>query len=201
MTKTFYLIRHGDKIKTIGDPPLSEKGVNQAKETALHMRSYPIQQVIASPTLRTQQTARFLADHFGLNVQPESLLKERVNWGDDPTQSFENFLTMWGKSTLDRDWIPPVGDSSRKTGTRMQRVIESCSDSYKHIALVTHGGIIADFVLNIFDNEDLDRLLPNFSKIKEESVFECSLTVVDYDPVSKRYKLKLLASTDHLTGL
>lgn len=201
MAKTFYLIRHGDKIKTIGDPPLSEKGINQARATALYMRSYPLQQVIASPTLRTQQTARFLADLFSLNVQSEPLLRERVNWGDDPDQSFEDFLAMWKKSTLDRDWTPPVGDSSRKTGTRMQQVIESCNSRHEHVALVTHGGIIADFVLNVFDNEDLDRLLPNFSKIKEDSVFECSLTVVDYNPVNKRYKLKLLASTDHLAGL
>lgn len=201
MVKTFYLIRHGDKIKTIGDPPLSKKGINQAKTTTLHMRSYPIQQVITSPTLRTQQTARFLADHFSLNVQLEPLLRERVNWGDDPDQSFEDFLAMWKKSTLDRDWIPPAGDSSRKTGSRMQQVIESHDSSHGHIALITHGGIIADFVLNVFNNKDLDQLLPNFSKIKEDSVFECSLTVVDYDPASKQYKLKLLASTDHLAGL
>lgn len=202
MAKTFYLIRHGDKIKTIGDPPLSKKGINQAKTTALYMRSsYPIQQIMTSPALRTQQTARFLADHFDLNVQTEPLLRERVNWGDDPDQSFEDFLAMWERSSLDRDWTPHIGDSSKKTGTRMQRIIESHNDSHEHITLVTHGGIIADFVLNIFNEEDLDRLLHNFSKTKENSVFECSLTIVSYDPVNRQYKLKLLAYTGHLIGI
>ncbi len=201
MAKTFYLIRHGDKVKTVGDPPLSEKGVNQAQATANYMTIHPIQQIIASPILRTQQTARYLADKLGLDIQTEPLLRERVNWGDDPEQSFDDFLAMWEKASLERDWIPPVGDSSRSAGARMQQVIESHQDPHEHIALITHGGIITDFVLNVFDDEELNKALPNFPTTKEDNVFECSLTIVEYDPMSKQYKLKLLACTDHLADL
>ncbi len=150
MTKTFYLIRHGDKIKTVGDPPLSEKGMKQAEATARHMQLYPIEQIIASPILRTQQTAKILADQLKLPVITDALLRERVNWGDDPDQSFNDFIAMWEKGSSDRDWNPPVGDSSRSAGARLQKVIESQSDDKQHIVLITHGGIIADFVLNIF---------------------------------------------------
>ena len=201
MTKTFYLIRHGDKVKTIGDPPLSEKGVAQALATAEYIANHPVQQIIASPILRTQQTAKYLADKLGFSVQTEPLLRERVNWGDDPEQSFEDFLAMWEKASLERDWTPPVGDSSRNAGKRIQQVIETYNGSQKHIALITHGGVITDFVLNVFDNKTLDEAFPDFSKTKDNNVFECSLTIVEYNPINNNYELKLLASIDHLADL
>lgn len=201
MVKTFYLIRHGDKVKTIGDPPLSEKGVSQAQAVAIHLVSYPIQQIVTSPTLRTKQTASLLAHELGLDIQTNPLLRERVNWGDDPKQSFDDFVAMWEKATLDRDWIPPVGDSSRAAGTRLQQVIETHRGPQEHIALITHGGIITDLVLNVFDDKTLDTALPNFSKTKESNVYECSLTVVEFNSTTKNYELKLLASVDHLTHL
>ncbi|MCD8484751.1 histidine phosphatase family protein [Candidatus Woesebacteria bacterium] len=201
MNKTFYLIRHGDKVKTIGDPPLSEKGVAQAIATAEYMSNHPLQQIIASPILRTQQTAKYLADKTGFRIETEPLLRERVNWGDDPEQSFEDFLAMWEKASLERDWTPPVGDSSRNAGKRIQQVIETHDGTQEHIALITHGGVITDFVLNVFDSKTLDEALPDFSKTKDSNVFECSLTIIEYNSTNSNYALKLLAGTDHLTHL
>lgn len=153
----------------------------------------------STPTIFTQCRRKGVLD--SLDIQTEPLLRERVNWGDDPEQSFDDFLAMWERASLERDWIPPVGDTSRSAGARMQQVIESHQGPHKHVALVTHGGIITDFVLNVLKNEELDKALPNLSKTKENNVFECSLTIVEYDPMSKQYDLKLLACIDHLADL
>lgn len=198
MTKTFYLLRHGDKMRTIGDPPLSDKGHQQAKTTAEFLRGFPIQRILASPILRTRQTAQYLSESLALPVTVEPLLRERANWGDDPTQSLEDFLAMWVRATRERDWVPPVGDSSRAAGARLQRVVENHAEPHEHIALVSHGGVIADFARNVFSDEVLNQAYPEFTTKSDTVVFECSLTIVEYRPDQSGYRLRLLGSTTHL---
>ncbi|MBI5151836.1 MAG: histidine phosphatase family protein [Candidatus Pacebacteria bacterium] len=77
--KRFYLVRHGEKIKTPGDPPLSDIGEKQALMTAHHLKSFQISKVYSSPILRTLQTATFIADTLHVQLEVDNLLKERVN--------------------------------------------------------------------------------------------------------------------------
>lgn len=192
------MVRHGEKVKQIGDPPLSEKGVLQAKATAKHFKNLKVCKVISSPILRTKQTAQHIADELALDILIDDLLKERVNWGDDPNQSFDDFLAMWAQATLERDWVPPVGDSSRKAGERLQEIISSSDEDNGDIVLVTHGGIITDFLSNVFCDQILDAKLPIFSSEKDSSILECSITTIDYDPETRKYELLDLSSTKHL---
>ena len=201
MKKRFYLLRHGEKVKQIGNPPLSEKGVLQAKATGTYFKTLPIQRIITSPILRAQQTAQQIADALALQVITHKLLKERVNWGDDPTQNFESFLAMWERASADRDWIPQVGDSSRHAGERLNKFIYSQNDEVNQVILVTHGGIITDFLRNVFSDEQLDAKFSNFTEMKDQNILGCSVTIVDFDPKIQRYDLVELASTKHLKDL
>lgn len=194
----FYLVRHGEKVKQIGDPPLSEKGVLQAITTGKYFKNISIQKIISSPILRAKQTAHQIAEVLKIEVATHDLLKERVNWGDDPSQNFESFLAMWERASDERDWIPPVGDSSRNAGERLNKLISSQNNEIGQTVLVTHGGIITDFLRNVFSNEQLDAKCPNFTKMKDLDILECSITIIDFDAKTQKYDLVELASTKHL---
>ena len=199
MATKFYLIRHGDKEKTPGDPPLSDLGNKQAKLTAQHLQIHPITKIIASPTLRTKQTAHLIANQLSLGIETSDLLKERSNWGDNPKQSFHDFLAMWIKSSRQRDWQPDVGDSSFCSGKRLEKLICNLSQQPdQHIALVTHGGIIADFLRNVFTINELGQFVGNLGFELYDSIKECSITLVEADPTQQQFKLIKFADTSHL---
>ena len=183
--KHFYLIRHGEKVKHIGNPPLTPIGVFQAQLTGQFLKTYPITFIASSPLLRTQQTSHHIAEHLQLPVLTHDLLKERKNWGDSPDQSYADFLEEWRKSDSDRDFKPSQGDSSRAAGQRIERFISSLhSSEHEHIAIITHGGVIRDFIQNI---------APDF---KCTEVAECSITRVTLQ--TAKLTLEDFASTSHL---
>jgi len=201
MKKIIYLVRHGDKEKIPGDPPLSDIGLDQASKTASYFEKLPVSSIFASPILRTQQTAKFIADLLGMKYQIEDLLKERVNWGDDPNQKFEYFLDMWNKSNMDRDWQPPVGDSSRKSGERLKQAIFKLiknTNNDSHIILVTHGGITTDFLRNVFDINELNKFISDFETTLDNNIKECSITTLEVDEKLSSIKLLDLAYINHL---
>lgn len=198
--KYFYLVRHGEKQKTKGDPPLSPKGREQAKLTAKHLSQFPVKAVFTSPMKRTIQTAAEIANILGIPVSSTPVLLERGNWGDDPNQSLEEFLAMWQQASKDRGWKPPVGDSSIQAGKRLEALIDSLLDQpVEHIVLVTHGGIITDFLRNIFPNHVLDSHISGFTLERETHIKECSITTVTHHDGT--HNLLKLAYTAHLNGI
>ena len=198
--KYFYLVRHGEKQKILGDPPLSPAGKRQAKLTAKFLSRFPVKAIFTSPMKRTAQTASEIGKHFKVPVSPTPLLRERVNWGDDPGQSFENFLSMWRQASANRNWQPPVGDSSLQAGRRLESFIDSLDlHPSEHIIMVTHGGIIADFLRNLFDDSHLDFHLPGFSSSLDDDVIkECSITILERKGLKEKLKLIKLADAGHL---
>jgi broad specificity phosphatase PhoE len=204
MQKRIYLIRHGDKEKMAGDPPLTSFGLKQAQATASYFAAKNIHQILASPLLRTQQTAQIIAESLNLPVVTHQQLVERANWGDHPHQSFAEFIEMWTKATNDRDWQPPVGDSSIAAGERLAGVIDQAlveRNDNENLLLVTHGGIIADFVLNMFSVDHLNTIKPGFSIGRENMIDECSVTLIEKTGVNQDFNLTELGNTQHLSQL
>lgn len=198
---TFYLVRHGQKQSNPGEPELTELGHKQAKLVAAHLKLYPIQRVVTSPALRTQQTAKYIADLFQLSIELDQRLRERANWGDDPDQSFEEFLKMWFQSSTHRTYQPPIGDSSLQAGKRIEQVVSDVQtqNQVQHTALITHGGVIADFLRNLFGDERLQQLIRTYKIGYGHHIDECSLTVVTFD--NNGPQLVELATTEHLRSL
>ncbi len=119
------------------------------------------------------------------------------NWGDDPNQSRSNFLNDWHKATWQRDYPLPFADSSLTAGKRIEKLIQSLNTTeYKHIAFVTHGGIIMDFLRNVIPENELTSVVKVFSHGKDFDVTECSVTIIDVE--DERYTLLQLASAHHL---
>lgn len=119
MKTTFLLVRHALKEKRIGDVPLTSEGVVQAESTALHLANVPVTKIIASPLRRAINTAAHIALRTKITVTEDPRLRERANWGDLPEQTIEEFIAMWDRTTIDPDYLPPVGDSSKQAGERL----------------------------------------------------------------------------------
>jgi broad specificity phosphatase PhoE len=208
-----YLVRHGqvDRRTDLADPPLSDQGQREAEQVAAYLRARPIRRVYSSPLRRTQETAALIAAELGLPLIVEPRLRERANFGDLPGQTFEEFVTLWERCSQERDYLPPVGDSSLRAGQRMEEFI---ADTYAalpdgEVVAVGHGGLIADFLLNICTLDTLAQTYPGFAAqpYSAEVMRNGAITVVEYTGVEYTgncsvgccYSIRTIAFTYHLS--
>jgi len=195
---TIYLVRHGEKMPGVGDPPLSPNGRAQATKLARYFQSIGVDAIYSSPYKRTVETSQIIADNLGISFSLSPLLKERANWGDMKAISFPEFLEIWDKASNERDWQPPIGDSSRAAGERLNALINNVfNPNLKHIAIVTHGGIISDYLRNIAREEMLYRICPDFSKKRDRFITECSLTILEKNDLNSPPVIKSIATTKY----
>lgn len=195
----FYLVRHAEKEKRVGDVSISTEGIKQAHKTANHFSKMFIDKMISSPLNRAKQTAQIVAEAIHITISEDSRLRERANWGDSPGQTFQEFVEMWNRCNKDRDYMPPVGDSARRAGERLSSCLLELSDQHPHesMVIVTHGGLITDFMVNEFTQDELNRIHPDFIIAQSELVPECSVTHIRC--CDGRFTLVDFANITHLT--
>ncbi|NMO53031.1 histidine phosphatase family protein [Actinoplanes sp. TBRC 11911] len=140
-----YVVQHAETVAAAGDPPLTPRGCRQATLTGVWLSGQGIGALYSSPLLRARQTAQCIAAQAGdLPIHVDERLRERMNW--DGSVSSEQFRDDWARTVRDRDFVPRVGDSSRTAGQRMLAFCRECEREPGAIAVVTHGGITADFL-------------------------------------------------------
>ncbi|WP_314592226.1 histidine phosphatase family protein [Paenibacillus terrigena] len=198
MSTIFYLVRHAKKEKGIGDVAISSEGILQAQATARHFREMPITKIFSRPLKRAKETALIIAKESNTTIFENNHLRERTNWGDIPGQTFEEFVNIWEQCTQDRDFSPPAGDSARVAGERLsscliELAMEHTQDS---ILIVTHGGLITDFLVNVISEEELRKRHPNFIMEQSSLIKECSITKVNCE--DGIFKLDDFGSVVHL---
>ena len=154
------MIRHGDPDYSacvrggingqgFGLVPLSEKGLQQARQVAAHPALAGAQLVLSSPYTRALQTAAEIVRATGLPLAVESDLHELMadrsgapHTREEMKQLHQEFLACRGR------W--PEGDE------RPWETVEQLTDrvtsvlsrylSYDKVIVVTHGGVIRRFV-------------------------------------------------------
>lgn len=180
MSTDFYLVRHAIKEKDVGDVSITADGLEQAHATASHFKQMPIARIFSSPLTRAKQTAQIIGNAAGITIWEDIRLRERANWGDLPGQTFQAFVEMWNQCSTERDFSPPVGDSARRAGERLSSFISEISVQFPQecTVIVTHGGLITDFLLNEFTQEELNDKHPNFIVEQSNLVPECSITTI-----------------------
>lgn len=179
---TFYLIRHGLKQHRYEDKFLSEEGKKQGELTGLYLKDKNINAIYTSPLLRTRQTAEIINQSLNVPMYIEDRLRERMNYGDKPGETFEEFQKEWDKTVLDKEYVPTHGDSSRKTSERVKAVLDEITTEGNFV-IVTHGGVIIDFLQTI-------------SNIAYLEVSECSITEVRRE--GDKYVLLRVNDVSHL---
>lgn len=182
------LMRHGRRAQHVGDP-----GLLPEAHTAVHRAASALvatggaAAVYASPLARAFETGAIVARRLGLAVHSEPLLRERANWGDpwdgETDGSFEEFTEVWKRACLERDWQPPVGDSSRAAGERLEQFIAGMlrDHSGDTVVAVSHGGLITDYLLNVIGREQLMAMCDRYDLVFGPEIPECSFTICEFD--------------------
>ncbi|MBU1084738.1 histidine phosphatase family protein [Patescibacteria group bacterium] len=198
--KTIYLIRHGEKVRESGDVRLTEIGRSQAKFTGRFLSQFNIDKILSSPSTRAKETAKIISKINNLSFSIRSRLKERINFGDIPIQSYYDYMRLCDLSSLNRDFVLPNGESSISCGKRLELVINSLQkSSFKHIVIVAHQGIFADYIRNVFSDNEIIDVYPKFFSKREQSFSNCSITTIDLK--NNKTKLLKLGFNSHLSKL
>lgn len=193
-----YLVRHGQKESIMGDPGLTRSGIKQAEKTAAFFSNIPVDHIASSPLKRTQQTAEIIAAPHNLPVKIDPRLIERASWGDDPMQSWQHFLANWYKASDDREYQPHIGDSSKAAGERLESALTTYENpEFEHVVLVSHGGIITDWLRNFLGDEVLiDEYYGSYENLRAATVPECSITEVIIE--NGKFSVACLSKAEHL---
>jgi broad specificity phosphatase PhoE len=180
-----YLVQHGEKERSPGDPGLTELGRLQAERTGQWLGSMGVRSLWTSPLRRARETAACIASITGLDVRPDARLRERLNW--DGHMSIDAFLALWAASAQDRDLVPDDGESSRQAAARLRAFLAGLPSELGPVAAVTHGGVTTDVLRDLLG----DNALP--PDVLNTGVPPCAVTIVDGESVL------MIASTSHLT--
>ena len=143
-----YAARHGqtqwnaeNRICGRTDLPLTQTGMAQAVQLAENAVGKGIDLIIASPMLRTRQTAGVVAEKLGVPVQTDDRLIEQ-DYGiyegmDRKTQAFLDNKRQFATRH-------PGGESAMQLAYRVYSLLEEVRAKYpdRTVLLVCHGGIM-----------------------------------------------------------
>lgn len=139
-----YLIRHAESVANtqphiIGgrssNSPITEKGVEQAKRLGEHFLNEGIipAEVLASPAVRTRQTAHHTLQTMGVDLEPkiDDDLQEldQGHWAGEVRLEKYNDATLQEIKRLGKDFKPPGGESMNEGGDRILGCIERNIDT------------------------------------------------------------------------
>jgi broad specificity phosphatase PhoE/ribonuclease HI len=155
---TFYFVRHGETVLTNSrafsgangtNPSLNEIGFGQAENVAREMAKIKPDILIASPMLRTKQTAEAISEATGLSIEEDSTWLECA-FGDWDGFTFQEIKAkfpveaqLWLNSS---GYEPPNGESFDEVGERVDAAIDYVAAKYvgKKVCIVTHNVVIRE---------------------------------------------------------
>jgi broad specificity phosphatase PhoE len=192
----FYIIRHGNKENIPFNPPLTVVGEKQAQLTASFLKDIKFKTLLASPKLRTTQTAGEISKKLGIPIDFDERLIERMEWEYDKT--FEEFIKEWENTDRDRSFVPSKGESSNNKGILMRQVFDELSQKYKegNIVIVTHGGAIGDLLRNISSKIKLPNRKEPLTGFRYSAILECSITILQKN--KNGFEIIQVGNIDHL---
>jgi isoleucyl-tRNA synthetase len=146
----YFVMRHGesvfntlDKLDSKGDPTntLTEKGVTQAEAVSQKVKDHGVDIIIASPLLRTQQTADIIAKALGVSFEVDERLTE-FKFGEYENMPGKDFRAL---SSIHEhvDERVPGGESFRDGANRFMQMVAACEERFegKTVLFVTHGSM------------------------------------------------------------
>ena len=192
------------------DGPLSERGREQARALATRLVSdaktgrgllqgHPLVAVYASPLKRADETARILAEPFGLPVSYLPDLRE-FHWGDISGKP----LTPKSKAIMDRlfktwadgnpDYAPPGGESATQAFTRAKSALDPVVAAHPEgaVIVVSHGRLLKIILAGLLDG--------NFSRMERFRHSNAGVNVLEPNGTGL-FKAIKLNDTRHLREL
>ena len=146
------VVQHGEKVRSAGDPGLTDEGHRQAAVVAMWLAENrpEVEAIVASPLRRAQETADPIAAALGLELTTDARLRERMNWDDGASVDLDEFMTEWQRATDDRSYQPAAGDSSLDAADRfIAALVDLERRQAGVVVVVTHGGVTVDALRTI----------------------------------------------------
>lgn len=175
MTTTLYLVRHGETYWNIEgryqgqlDPPLTNRGRQQAEETANQLAMLGVAAIYSSDLARAYETAEALAVVTGLPLQLDPRLRE-INQGKWQGVLVEDIRLRWPeefKSWEESPWHnhPPDGETLEHVQARFFNAIADIAARHRGqtVAIFSHKLPIALLKIRFqgYPAEEIWSLLP-----------------------------------------
>lgn len=148
---TLYLIRHGETPWNVEgryqgqfDPPLTERGRQQAQATAEHLSPLNFEAIYSSDLTRARQTAEALAERTGLTIQFDPRLRE-INQGEWQGVLIGDIRAAWpeeirGWETAPWQHHPPGGETLQAVQHRLFAAIDDIAVRHPQgkVAIFSH---------------------------------------------------------------
>lgn len=151
---SYFVMRHGGtegnkkelvSFKNESQDPLTEEGRSEVEISAKALKDKGIDLIVASPFLRTKETAEIVQRELGL--PKDALIFDKrlveVNPGEFDGKNWEEYHNYMYK--VGNDWYEreiPGGESLSSVGKRIGSALHDLEKGYqgKNILIVTHGG-------------------------------------------------------------
>ncbi len=149
----------------IPDAKLTALGVSQAEELAQSLAGYEINSVVASPYMRTLQTADIVASALGVSVVVNDLVRERCVFscdiGSNPRVLREVFTHIDFDGLSDGWWgEPPESEAAIAKRCALFRSEHADLLARQDVAVISHWGFIRAFTGQEVDNASIVHVSP-----------------------------------------
>lgn len=161
---TVDLIRHGEPeggnlIRGAIDSPLTEKGIQQLNTVFASINTDDLSKILSSPRKRCSSTSQLWAKQLNIPYEIKDDFQE-LHFGDWEGKTVETLIEEGQNkegSGLEDFWTAPeqhtphngetLQDFNQRIANGWHQLINNHKS--KHIALVTHGGVIRNIIGNI----------------------------------------------------
>nr|WP_307760480.1 histidine phosphatase family protein [uncultured Peptostreptococcus sp.] len=182
---TYYLVRHGQTVwNTLGqtqghgNSPLTELGIQQAKDLAEALKEYPIDIIYCSDLGRAVETAEIIGKELNIEIHTTESLREMGFgvWEGMPLREIEKIypesFKMW-RNEPEKVQIEG-GETLDMIKQRQDKLIEELNEKYKnkHILLVSHSVTVRVMLLSFLESH-----VRNIYRIKQDNT---ALNIVEY---------------------
>lgn len=145
-----YIVRHGQtqwNVKGVFqgrvDVPLTEKGEEQALETAQKFKDIPVDVILSSPLSRAQNTAKPISEITGVPITIDEDIIER-SFGDmegkKPTEEFYINKLLDFDLNYSEHRIETIQQLKQRVYQKVERIKEKYAG--KDVVIVSHAGVL-----------------------------------------------------------
>ncbi|MDP2648425.1 MAG: histidine phosphatase family protein [bacterium] len=195
--KTIYFVRHGESEENVGfhtgegvfqgeTSPLTERGREQARFIAERCAHLQFDALVASPAVRTQDTAGYISELTGKSIETAPMFTERIlpeefigRKKDDP--EIQERYNEWEASFFDENLRVGSGENFVDLKTRVAGALKYLTEhKADRIVVVTHGYFLRMLVAYIVFGDALTT--EEFKKIIQTfRTANTGLTLAEYD--------------------
>ena len=188
-----FVSRHGDKLwgghynKSLKhqNEPLSEKGEIMAINLIDLFANVDIKRIIVSEYLRTNQTAKYLAEYKGIAIEKDERLNEIDNGiieslnEEEIIKNYPDFWRDFNSHSMDVRF--PEGETGEEVKLRQKSLLDELIKRDEDVLIVSHEGYIRLLICHLLDIPVYKRHL--------FKVDMCGIMEIEYDKTTNEWKI------------